>query len=145
MLPRRALLAGALLILGYSILYSLGVRGRHSLLPTCAGYLFADQQSGGVLEKLEQTVNRGSTLFIHACLTSLYPHLDVINSAPRDDQYLQPGMRNARDESRLAEESIELKTRHLEYVQSGRDFGSVSMGSWEEIADAATQQGGQAR
>ena len=74
------------------------VRDRLSLVPTRAGYLLADEQSGRVLEKLEQTVNRGSTLFVYPCVTSLYPLLDVINPAPY--VYRQPGMRNARDEAR---------------------------------------------
>ena len=98
LLSRLVLQIAVLLIFGYSVLYSLGVRDRLSLVPTRAGYLLADEQSGLVLEKLEQTVNRGSTLFVYPCVASLYPLLDVINPAPY--VYRQPGMRNARDEAR---------------------------------------------
>jgi hypothetical protein len=83
---------------GIATLFAGCVRDRLSLVPTRAGYLLADEQSGLVLEKLEQTVNRGWTLFVYPYVTSLYPLLDVINPAPY--VYLQPGMMNARDEAR---------------------------------------------
>lgn len=106
--PTQGLAMAAFVFLALMSMLRLGADTR---IPTRAGVLHGSQDDAMVMEKLEATVPRGSTMLVYPYLSGLYTLLDVRN--PSRYTFFQPGMMLADDEQAML---ADLMARPPEFI-----------------------------